>query len=132
SCINGQFSCDGSNCSRECTAEEFKCVDDGLCVEKKYLCNGIFNCRDGSDEVNCSETRTCSEEEFTCNNGRCVPMAFKCDGHNDCQDFSDEFNCKQCKDTEFMCSLTPLQCIAKQLLCDGHDDCGEGTDEINC
>ncbi|XP_073512146.1 basement membrane-specific heparan sulfate proteoglycan core protein isoform X5 [Phyllobates terribilis] len=37
--------------------------------------------------------RSCSTEEFTCNNGECIPLEFKCDQRHDCRDMSDEKDC---------------------------------------
>lgn len=34
----------------ECRAHEFRCVSDGLCLDKLRLCDGINHCADGSDE----------------------------------------------------------------------------------
>lgn len=33
----------------ECKSHEFRC-GDGLCVDKRHLCDGIRNCPDSSDE----------------------------------------------------------------------------------
>lgn len=35
-------------------------------------------------------TRTCSSDEFLCDEGKCIPSNFVCDGINDCTDGSDE------------------------------------------
>ncbi|CAG2053766.1 unnamed protein product [Timema podura] len=37
-----------------------------------------------------AETRTCSDKEFTCNDGRCIPSRWQCDNEKDCADDSDE------------------------------------------
>ncbi|XP_073426231.1 basement membrane-specific heparan sulfate proteoglycan core protein isoform X5 [Dendrobates tinctorius] len=37
--------------------------------------------------------RSCSTEEFTCNNGECIPLEFQCDQRHDCRDMSDEKDC---------------------------------------
>ena len=33
---------------------DFRC-DDGVCIRSNLVCNRYNNCRDGSDEVNCSK-----------------------------------------------------------------------------
>ena len=35
-----------------CNTGYWKC-NDGICIEETYVCNGYFNCDDGSDELNC-------------------------------------------------------------------------------
>ncbi|CAM4768224.1 unnamed protein product [Rotaria magnacalcarata] len=43
----------------------FQC-NDGLCYPLQLKCNGILDCRDGSDEVNCNiSTTTVSQYDFT-------------------------------------------------------------------
>ncbi|KAJ8320483.1 hypothetical protein KUTeg_002070 [Tegillarca granosa] len=37
---------------KTCDADKFTC-DNGECVEKRYKCDGQFDCYDGSDEDNC-------------------------------------------------------------------------------
>ena len=37
-----------------CTTEEYQCHDFG-CVDKSQLCNGVRDCTDGSDELNCGK-----------------------------------------------------------------------------
>ena len=37
---------------------------------------------------------TCSDDEFTCNDGVCINMENRCDGRSHCDDQSDEIDCK--------------------------------------
>ncbi len=43
--------------SLACSDNEFKCVESGHCVEKKYRCDGRADCLDGSDETNCQTSK---------------------------------------------------------------------------
>lgn len=36
----------------ECLSFQFQCAD-GICIAGYKLCNGITDCLDGSDEINC-------------------------------------------------------------------------------
>jgi hypothetical protein len=39
-----------------CTAEEFQC-ENGLCVQFNWVCDGDNDCKDFSDEINCTVNR---------------------------------------------------------------------------
>lgn len=41
---------------RTCGPDQFKC-DDGNCILGSRQCNGIRDCTDGSDEVNCKNSK---------------------------------------------------------------------------
>ena len=36
-----------------CAAEDFRCWDGSTCVNNRWLCDGLSDCGDGSDEDNC-------------------------------------------------------------------------------
>lgn len=124
----------------ECTRDDYICKS-GQCIKSSYRCDGLPQCRDGSDEMKCNYTAPCTE--FLCDNKRCIPKTWVCDGVADCAkdgdyDRSDERTCNvtQC-DTdsgrEFFCNNMPSgKCLSVAQLCDGHDDCGDGSDEKNC
>ncbi|XP_039611708.1 basement membrane-specific heparan sulfate proteoglycan core protein isoform X4 [Polypterus senegalus] len=39
--------------------------------------------------------RTCTAEEFTCQDGECIEIGFRCDDRIDCRDMSDEIGCEE-------------------------------------
>ena len=68
--------------NRQCSKDEFACTENkkwgrALCIPRRWVCDGDPDCVDGADEdrvhANCTEVpNTCTEEQFTCNNGRCI------------------------------------------------------------
>lgn len=56
-----------------CSANEFRC-DNGRCIFKSWKCDYENDCKDGSDERDCTYA-PCADGEFTCANHRCIPMS---------------------------------------------------------
>lgn len=118
-------------CTGECASEEWACRG-GLCISTTGRCNGVADCGDMSDEVDCP----CDEEvQFRCGNKTsCLALDRKCDGVGDCWDLSDEVGCpvdEECPDrSAYRCH--PGHCVASALLCDGVEDCDDGGDEMQC
>ncbi|XP_048035414.1 suppressor of tumorigenicity 14 protein homolog, partial [Megalobrama amblycephala] len=107
-----------------------KTCANGACYNNTQHCDGMLDCRDGSDESNC--TRHCQSHQFECASGYCIPMPFVCDHWDDCGDSSDEQNCeyRTCSGSEFACSNG--RCMPQQWVCDGINDCGDFSDENGC
>ena len=100
---------------RSCPNENWVlCKNGEACIPKKWFCDGLEECSDGSDEENCFEkmfgltftttARTtilqdsnpdCIEDKFRCGDGSCLPSRLVCDGLTDCNDGSDESDCSQ-------------------------------------
>ncbi|KAI4457351.1 modular serine protease [Holotrichia oblita] len=129
-----------------CTTNEIRTIqrrancnfvcDSGVCLDLKYVCDGVTHCRDGSDETSrqCADVR-CPSYLFRCAYGACITRDKLCDGISDCADNSDEIDveCRaaaygdDCRKYEFKCSNG--QCINNLDACDGKVDCEDGSDE---
>ncbi|XP_004529284.1 modular serine protease [Ceratitis capitata] len=145
-CINNDWyrqwpHCERPDNLRPCRANETTC-DNGDCINPAALCNGVKDCRDGSDEIpqKCLN-RTCTENEYKCKYGACIPKDNRCDKKIHCADGSDETTllCSSednyAKALQGSCESEDLiqcrskECIEYHLICDGIPDCSDGSDE---
>ena len=89
----------------------FHCADDSY-IDETLVCNGINDCSQGTDEVNC-----------TCNNYLQMPSLvckYICyDNYKKCT----------CSNLFYQCSSLPI-CIPYKFVCDGQKDCPQGEDEF--
>ena len=102
--------------SSHCLSGHFACYD-GTCILEHYVCDGITDCPDSTDEVDCghvcyfsdennatgrkdcfsscvSPHCTCSDLYFHCQLGGCIPWSRVCDGVTDCPNHEDEQVCE--------------------------------------
>uniref|UniRef100_A0A6A7FMH6 Prolow-density lipoprotein receptor-related protein 1-like n=4 Tax=Hirondellea gigas TaxID=1518452 RepID=A0A6A7FMH6_9CRUS len=122
-----------------CDKNQFQCVRDLRCIDRRFVCDGDNDCLDHSDEdaspgAVC-EVVECTKGQFECSNNRCIEQHWVCDGEDDCGDGSDEINdlCT-CNEMEFRCG--DGHCIPSLWRCDGFEDCvatdTHVSDEANC
>ncbi|XP_020284881.1 basement membrane-specific heparan sulfate proteoglycan core protein isoform X6 [Pseudomyrmex gracilis] len=121
-----------SSSSNKCRADDtVRCKDGSRVICAVQLCDGVPDCDDGGDEVDCSHPG-CSTGEFACDVNRCILESQRCDFVEDCQDGSDEHDCHYpvCSSNQSQCRNG--QCIDSSKYCDGVQDCHDGSDEYNC
>lgn len=113
-----------------CIPDQFQCRVQSQCILPQQICDGILNCIDKTDEIDC-DNHVCMANQFKCpafNNSTayCISAMNRCDGSNDCPNGEDEIEC-DCPRTAFKCANK--KCISKEWECDGEDDCGDMSDE---
>ncbi|XP_057680390.1 suppressor of tumorigenicity 14 protein homolog isoform X2 [Corythoichthys intestinalis] len=108
SCRPGEVLCSNGQCKAQCGI----CADSGedggcrskcyhtcgnkACLPKSSMCDGVVDCKDRSDEMNCTRAylKGCTASSYKCANGKCVSkLNPECDGVRDCLDGSDELRC---------------------------------------
>ncbi|XP_015186771.1 PREDICTED: vitellogenin receptor isoform X2 [Polistes dominula] len=129
-CPTGEDEPDNCYSINLCNKNQFVCRN-GECVNLTSRCNSRYDCKDRSDEENCT-TIICGPDLFQCHEGSCISKNLVCNGVYECSDYSDELNCAShtCSSTEFRC--TRGTCIPFGWVCDGEFDCNDGSDEENC
>ena len=97
--------------------------NDNRCFLRDFLCDGVRQCLDGSDEESCDAT-VCRKTEWQCNSGECVSQDRLCDDVFDCVDESDEGAICQtnitCVNNEnctppYVCRRIPVRTISQLL-----------------
>ncbi|XP_070808754.1 LOW QUALITY PROTEIN: sortilin-related receptor [Pituophis catenifer annectens] len=78
-----------------CSRFEFECQQTKKCVPNWKRCDGLKDCQDSTDELNCPTHSTLlCPSGFRCEDGEaCIMKMERCDGFLDCPDSSDEKNC---------------------------------------
>lgn len=109
-----------------CPRDQFQCKSGKVdCIPEAWICDGVAECTDKSDEENCPE---CPATDYRCPDSRfCLPPSKICNGNSDCPDGSDELCCNE---DQFSCRRdSRKECIFRKQLCDGRNDCKNAVDE---
>ncbi len=130
----------------------------GACLSDDQVRDGVPNCRDRSDEENCSLSLEpdCLPDQLPCGSRTCIPLSHICDGVEDCPDGRDESSMAGCPKDVFRC-LNPgykhliyyhvinisdtisnfrqnrsKESIPMVAVCNGTAECSNKVDETTC
>uniref|UniRef100_A0A0N5AMQ2 Low-density lipoprotein receptor domain class A n=1 Tax=Syphacia muris TaxID=451379 RepID=A0A0N5AMQ2_9BILA len=109
----------------------FSCKSDKACIPRVKVCDTIYDCADGSDELGCPERGVLSCAVGLVQKKKWIIQSKVCDGVIDCPDGTDEATCSHCGNNATFCEFS-RSCIPIYKLCDGNIDCNDGSDETNC
>ncbi|CAH1249851.1 LRP1B [Branchiostoma lanceolatum] len=134
--------CSTGKDEENCDACAMECPTAGdSCIPHHWICDGIEDCLDVRDELECVHgvPKHCF---FNCrNNVTCLPTPYLQDGHQDCADGEDE-RPREVEDAlgrrwgscGYGCASVygNASCVPDAFSCDGDADCLEEADEKGC
>ena len=82
-----------------------QCPDGYRCISEEQWCNGMEDCRNGTDEMDCPcellDMFACGEYNGTDASPKCVYWDVLCDSVPNCSDGSDEWQCDELCDANY-------------------------------
>ena len=104
------------------------CICADLFLEWRHICDGLTQCLNGADEVDCHllEFHKCELDEFQCRNGMCIPIEFAFDAMSDCMDGSDEQELDELHKRYYDCSKKSTYDCDDRLCRKDQFSCGNG------
>lgn len=127
-----------------CGKFKFSCKTNDECIDPKFVCDGIGDCTDGTDEQEAPEGPCPGRCDFKCDGSRCLEKHQVCDDTIDCVDEADEsfIQCHNATETDDYIAYDYMSCegylcdngncISFEEKCDSMDNCGDESDEMNC
>ena len=95
------------------------CFDGSAFIPSNQYCDGVYHCRDLSDEVGCPPAGpACPAAQFSCRSAAlCIDPRSVCDSVRDCPGGEDEFDCQIMSfEPEFGCCDGARQVAIKAML----------------
>jgi low-density lipoprotein receptor len=135
-------------------ARWFRCeTSDYVCIEKNWVCDGVKDCSDGSDEYveRCALAFTrpgqttmststttqqptrmpCADNKFQCyNDTTCWPGSYRCDKLVQCSDGSDEYGCADCQPSFNIQLTSSKNCGRWAQQCNAIQNCASKSNEL--